>query len=245
MIGKVASTIGTAPRSPAQETKTCSRTGIPNGAEHNSTETGRATSVRPTPRRGRGAAPHQVGLGRPASPTARTARSGRARRVLRRSRWWRCGGEGRRCPAVVRPRRPRRTGCRRPPRRRRSRAWRRPGWPADRDRSREGRGGEHPASRVGDSEPDRCPDQHLLEETEEGDDGIDVVPHVGDHQGHQDDHRRVIEAGLGLEVARVEPAMEACASPRTPRPRRLRTPLPRARRRCARRRRAAARPASR
>lgn len=47
--GIVASTMGTAPRSPAHERNTCSRHGIRQGAVHSSTESGLATSVRPSP----------------------------------------------------------------------------------------------------------------------------------------------------------------------------------------------------
>ena len=43
-MGNVASTIGTAPRSPAQDRKSCSRRGTRNHGRHASTETGRATS---------------------------------------------------------------------------------------------------------------------------------------------------------------------------------------------------------
>jgi hypothetical protein len=63
VIGNVASTMGTAPRRPAQETNACSRSGIPNGVAHNRTEIGRATNVSATPttRAGSSASPSRAG----------------------------------------------------------------------------------------------------------------------------------------------------------------------------------------
>ena len=51
VAGTVASTIGTAPRRPAQDRKAWSRSGIRNGVSETSTDSGRATSSRTSPMR--------------------------------------------------------------------------------------------------------------------------------------------------------------------------------------------------
>ena len=62
-IGKVASTIGTAPRRPAHDRKTCSRQGTRNPARETTTDSGRATSSRTSPMTiaGTNSAPRSLG----------------------------------------------------------------------------------------------------------------------------------------------------------------------------------------
>ena len=133
--GKVASTIGTAPRSPAQEMNTC--------WGHGNAEPGQAGDHRQRSgdQQQRAAdqqrRPDRVGQpvrARPAGPAARTGRSGRARPCPRRSRCWPPGAAAWRCRAPARRGRPRRSPtCAAGPRRRRP-ARRGRGWPAGRSR---------------------------------------------------------------------------------------------------------------
>ncbi len=68
-IGNVVSTMGTAPRRPAQEMNACSRQGIGKGSRQSRTETGRATSSRTDPTTSAGMIAEGSSLGSTSRPS--------------------------------------------------------------------------------------------------------------------------------------------------------------------------------
>ena len=133
--GNVASTMGTAPRSPAHEMKACCGHGMRNQTRLATTDSGRATSssAPPTTSAGPSASP-EPGRARPAGRAGRTGRSGRGRPCPRRTRCSPRGAAAARCRGRGRRGRPprSRTCARATPRRTPARTAR--AWPAGRSR---------------------------------------------------------------------------------------------------------------
>ncbi len=159
--GNVASTMGTRPRSPAQDRNTCSRHGSRNGQSEQTTDSGRATSSRTNPttragstwrqfaRRDQQAEEHeQADLGEPAQALGERAGGGPVRQARR---WPAPAPRGRRPGSRWRARRrPRRT----PPCRARR-------WPAGTARRPAARAGAARRAEPADRQPERQADREL------------------------------------------------------------------------------------